>query len=147
MVVLNAKTTTKSEKCKAATETDVDKHTKLVCYRCGKPNHTSKECTSRAFICYNCKELTTNPYHTLQHVLNRKQTIHIKLGTDTEGKVQILEPEVVIMCPCQVKVLKVEEDHLVDPIDTNMDIVQTCLSGLKYKVVVTSQHKHICFNR
>ncbi|XP_044765740.1 uncharacterized protein LOC123321992 [Coccinella septempunctata] len=31
-----------------------------VCYRCGKPNHMSFECKSRAIICYNCKELTTN---------------------------------------------------------------------------------------
>ncbi|XP_050519687.1 uncharacterized protein LOC126893470 [Diabrotica virgifera virgifera] len=31
-----------------------------VCYRCGKPNHMSFECKSKAIICYNCKELTTN---------------------------------------------------------------------------------------
>lgn len=36
----------------------------ILCFRCGKNNHTSKECTSRAFLCYNCKELTTNPNHT-----------------------------------------------------------------------------------
>ncbi len=79
----------------------------------------------------------------LQHVLSRKQPGHIKLSTDTEGVVQILKPEVGIMCQCQDEVLNVEEDHLVDPKDTNMDIVQTCLSGLKYKVVVTSQHTHM----
>ncbi len=60
MVVLKAEKTMKGEKCKAATEKDVDKHKKLICYRCGKSNHISKECTSKAHICYNCMQGVDN---------------------------------------------------------------------------------------
>ncbi len=80
MVVLNAETAMKGEKCKSATEKDVDKHKKLVCYRCGKSNHTSKECTSKAHICYKCKELTTNPNHTAATCFKPKSTGTNKVG-------------------------------------------------------------------
>ncbi len=66
--------TMKGEKCKATIEKDVDKHKTLVCYRCGKTNRTSTECTSKAHICYNCKELTTNPNLTAATCFKRKAT-------------------------------------------------------------------------
>lgn len=55
-VALNA--SAESRDSKRSGKFNVDKG--KVCYRCGKPNHMSFECKSRAIICYNCKELTTN---------------------------------------------------------------------------------------
>ena len=43
-----------------------EKHSKkrnIDCRRCGKLGHGSWECKSRAWICYNCQQSTTNPDH------------------------------------------------------------------------------------
>ncbi len=68
-VALNVEINMKGENCKAATKKDVDKHKMLICCRCGKPNHTRKECTYKAYICCNCKELTINILIVLRNML------------------------------------------------------------------------------
>ncbi len=85
MVVVNFETTMKSEKCKGTTEKNADKHKKMVCYRCGKPHHTSKERTPKAYICYNCKKLTTNPNHTAATCFKPKATSINKVGYRCRG--------------------------------------------------------------
>lgn len=35
----------------------------ITCHWCGKPNHVAAKCYSKAHICYNCKQSTTNPEH------------------------------------------------------------------------------------
>ncbi|KAK9752601.1 Zinc knuckle [Popillia japonica] len=49
-----------------------------VCYRCGKPNHMSFECKSKAIICYNCKELTTT--HTTEACRKKKVSGRNRVG-------------------------------------------------------------------
>lgn len=53
---------------------------KLMCYRCGISNHGINECRSKAIICYNCKELTTNPNYTAKTCYKSRADSPNKVG-------------------------------------------------------------------
>ncbi len=103
----------------------MDQYKKLVCYRCGKPNHTNQECTSKAYI-YNCKELTTNPNHTAATCFKPEASGINKVGYRYRGHGSYNRARGGHNVPMPGRVLEVVEDHLVDLVDINMNVVQIC---------------------